>query len=49
MPDERKQINRDVEPDRDTRSKPTTDNIGNTKPKRPLNWDARDIKADTWL
>ncbi len=49
MHNERKQTNRNVEKSRDTRSKPATNNTRDAKHERPLDWDARDLKADTWL
>ena len=49
MHNERKQTNRNVEKSRNTRSEPTTNNTGDAKHERPLDWDARDLKADPWL
>lgn len=49
MQHERKQTDRNVEKSRDTRSESTTNDSGNDKPKRPLDWDARDLEADPWL
>jgi len=49
MENERKQTNRNVESHRDIGGKHSGDNKRNAKSKRPLNWDARDIKANTWV
>ena len=49
MCDERKQINRNVEQNRSSGSKRTANNSGTKQSKRPLDWDARDIKANTWI
>ena len=46
---ERKQDNRDKEQSRDTRKESTNDNATDGASKRPLDWDARDLKANTWL
>ena len=49
MKNERKQINRNVESCGNSRGKHSDDNKRNAKSKRPLDWDARDIKANTWI
>ena len=46
---ERKQVKRDVEQSRDSGTTHATDNSGIRKPKGPLDWDARDLKANTWV
>ena len=46
---ERKQVNRDVEQSRDSGPKCTTNNSGTKQSKRPLDWDTRDFKTDTWV
>lgn len=49
MENERKQTNRNVESHRDIGSKHSSDNKRNAEPKRPLDWDARDIKTYPWV
>ena len=49
MHNERKQTNRNAEQDRSSGTKHATPNNGAAKPKRPLDWDARDIKTNTWI
>ena len=49
MRHERKQTNRNVEQDRNSRPKRTTNNSRNEQSKRPLDWDARDLKTNTWV
>ena len=46
---ERKQDNRALEQSGDIRSTHTSNDKGTRKPERPLDWDARDLKANTWL
>jgi len=46
---ERKQTNRNVEQDRDSGSTHTSDDKGTREPKRPLDWDARDIETYSWV
>lgn len=49
MQHERKQTNRNVEQDRNSSPKRTTNNSRNEQSKRPLDWDARDLKTNTWI
>ena len=49
MHNERKQTNRNVEQDRNPRSKRTTNDSGDEQSKRPVNWDARDFEKNTWI
>lgn len=49
MDNERKQTNRNAKKNRDTRKSSAANNAANGTPKRPLDWDARDIKTNTWL
>ena len=49
MKNERKQTNRNVEQGRNTRGKHSGNNKGAAKLKRPLSWDARDLKTSTWV
>ena len=46
---ERKQTNRDVEQDRNTGSKYADNNTRDGEFKRPLSWDARNIKTNPGL
>ena len=49
MKNERKQTNRNAEENRSSRKSDAANNAPNTKPKRPLDWDARDLKESTWI
>ncbi len=49
MKNERKQTNRDVEQSRNTRGQHPSNNKGAAKLKRPLGWDARDLKTSAWV
>ena len=49
MQNERGKVNRDEKQDRHPGEKHTDNDKRDAKPKRPLNWDARDIKAYGWI
>ena len=38
-----------MEQSRNTGAEHAADNSGTRKPKGPLDWDARDLKANTWI
>ena len=38
-----------MEQSRNTGTEHATDNSGTRKPKGPLDWDARDLEANTWI
>jgi len=46
---ERKQTRRDAEQNRNTRSSDTENDSRNEQLKRPFDWDARDLKENTWI
>jgi hypothetical protein len=49
MKDERKQTNTNGENSKKYRGSDDGSNKSNAKPKRPLDWDARDLKTNAWI
>ena len=49
MKNERKQTNRNVEQNRSSGSKHSTNDNRDEQSKRPFDWDARDIETNTWI
>ena len=49
MDNERKQTNRDAKTNRDTGKPNAANNAADGTPKRPLDWDARDLKTYPWI
>ena len=49
MKNERKQANTNGKNSEESRGSDDGGNKPNAKPKRPLDWDARDLKTNAWL